>query len=76
MSDSPLTDHPIFDVPNANELYYEIEQDTIRRKLLAIRGSDIILAVGKSLRITSLVDPKGPGSSKASYKVGTNVRHL
>ncbi|KIO30221.1 hypothetical protein M407DRAFT_20688 [Tulasnella calospora MUT 4182] len=68
MSDSQLTDHPIFDVPNANEIYYEVEQETIRRNLLVIRGSDVILAVGKSLRITSLIDTKGPGSSKASYK--------
>lgn len=75
MSDSLLTDHPIFDVPNANELYYEVEQDTIRRNLLVVRGSDVILAVGKSLRITSLIDTKGPGSSKASYKVCSTGCH-
>ncbi|KAG9002874.1 hypothetical protein FRB90_011299 [Tulasnella sp. 427] len=82
MSDSPLADHPIFDVPDANELYYEVEHDAIRRTLMVTRGSDIILAVGKTLRITSLVDAKGAGSSKASYKtlyaphVDFNITHI
>lgn len=36
---------------------------------MVLRGSDLIVAVGKQLRITSLADTSAPSSSTPTYKV-------
>lgn len=40
-----------------------------RRNIMALRESDIILAVGREIRITSLADTGAVGRQRRSYKV-------
>ena len=79
MHDFTLADHPIFSVPES--VYNDTtdgdpsEQTGFQSlkhhsSTMVMRGSDLILAAGKELRIANVVDAKVAGSSKAAYKVG------
>lgn len=82
MANSSLPEHPIFDVPESslsNQLGESSgssngEDNSNHSQggptnMMLLRGSDLILAVGKELRITTIVESKVPGTSKTSYKV-------
>lgn len=73
MDSASLSQHPIFSTPATG-----VPSDTSRdegggghgrRNIMVLRGSDLIVAVGKQLRITSLADTSAPSSSTPTYKV-------
>lgn len=76
MQESFLPNHPIFDVP---ESLLNVDSGRSssggndnhkgQTNLMLLRGSDLILAVGKELRMTTVVEAKAPGTSKVAYKV-------
>jgi nucleoporin NUP82 len=70
---SLLKGHPIFSSdtnPSQQlELYNDSPSPSGRRQAMVLKDADLIVAVGKELRVTSLGDAKlGRGKSKA-YKV-------
>lgn len=72
MDASSLSQHPIFSAPDNSEhpgaSSLPSASGPRRRNVVAIRGSDVILACGKELRIGSLADA---GSQPTSFKVNT-----
>jgi nucleoporin NUP82 len=72
---SLLKGHPIFS-PSSDtnpsqhlELYNDSPSPSGRRQVMVLKDADLIVAVGKELRVTSLGDAKlGKGKAK-SYKV-------
>ena len=71
---SLLKGHPIFssssdtNQPQQPELYDDSSLPSGRRQVMVLKDADLIVAVGKELRVTSLGDTKlGRGKSK-SYK--------
>ena len=72
---SLLKGHPIFSSSSDTnpsqqpELYNGSTTPSCRRQVMVLKDADLIVAVGKELRVTSLGDAKlGRGKSK-SYKV-------
>ncbi len=72
---SLLKGHPIFssstdtNLSRQLELYNDSPSPSGRRQVMVLKDADLIVAVGKELRVTSLGDAKlGRGKSK-SYKV-------
>jgi len=71
---SLLKGHPIFSSSDTDqsqqlELYNDSPSPSGRRQVMVLKDADLIVAVGKELRVTSLGDSKlGKGKSK-SYKV-------
>ncbi len=72
---SLLKGHPIFSSSSDTnpsqhlELYNDSPSPSGRRQVMVLKDADLIVAVGKELRVTSLGDAKlGKGKSK-SYKV-------
>jgi nucleoporin NUP82 len=72
---SLLKGHPIFSSSSDTnpsqhpELYDDCPSPSGRRQVMVLKDADLILAIGKELRVTSLGDAKlGKGKSK-SYKV-------
>jgi hypothetical protein len=73
-----LSKHSIFSVPPKEILAFD-ESVTLedlrhassatRKNVMCFRGSDLIVAVGSELRITTLVDPRNEGGSTGTYKV-------
>ncbi|KAG8965932.1 hypothetical protein FRC03_012768 [Tulasnella sp. 419] len=70
--------HPIFSVEDPGSLSLsDLQTDDEledfppnKRNVMVVRGSDLIVAVGSQLRITSLVDARASSSqSKAAYKI-------
>ncbi|KAG9039651.1 hypothetical protein FRB95_009232 [Tulasnella sp. JGI-2019a] len=72
METSQLSDHPIFSSNDSqsdtNVVLGAIASGSRRRTIMALRGSDLIVAVGKELRITSLADTASSSSSAKAYK--------
>ncbi|EJD01179.1 uncharacterized protein FOMMEDRAFT_110790 [Fomitiporia mediterranea MF3/22] len=79
-----LDDHPIFSPPSASlnapelsaslkDLQNDEDSDTAeasgRRQVMCMKDSDLILACGSELRMTSLHDVKMSGGSQRTYKV-------
>jgi nucleoporin NUP82 len=72
---SLLKGHPIFSSPSDTNQSQQLElcndspKPSGRRQVMVLKDADLIVAVGKELRVTSLGDGKlGKGKSK-SYKV-------
>ena len=69
---SLLNAHPIFSSSTDNnqlEIYNDSPLPAGRRQVMVLKDADLIVAIGKELRVTSLGDAKlGKGKSK-SYKV-------
>jgi nucleoporin NUP82 len=72
---SLLKGHPIFssstdiNLSQQLDLYNDSPLSSSRRQVMVLKDADLIVAVGKELRVTSLGDAKlGKGKSK-SYKV-------
>ncbi|KAG8881216.1 hypothetical protein FRB97_009785 [Tulasnella sp. 331] len=73
METAQLSEHPIFSsndiaggVNNSSSVHASGRR---RRTIMVLRGSDLIVAVGKELRITSLADTASSSSSAKAYKV-------
>lgn len=73
MEASQLSDHPIFSLHDgqvdANISSGGSASGSRRRTIMALRGSDLVVAVGKELRITSLADTASSSNSGKAYKV-------
>jgi nucleoporin NUP82 len=72
---SLLRGHPIFSSSSDTKQLQRLELDndspslSCRRQVMVLKDADLVVAVGKELRVTSLGDAKlGKGKSK-SYKV-------
>jgi nucleoporin NUP82 len=69
---SLLNGHPIFSSSTDTSLSQQLDDSSLlpgRRQVMVLKDADLIVAIGKELRVTSLGDAKlGKGKSK-SYKV-------
>ncbi len=76
--------HPIFSPPPSEQPTASTSTDvqtssSLRRNLLAVRQTDLIVAVGKEIRILNLqevAEKKQQDSSDVAYKVSIQLSHL
>lgn len=79
---SILNGHPIFTPEdNADNNSLELSVNTLsrvagdeqitggRKQLMLIKDADLVVAIGKTIRMTSLTDSRLNGTAKQSYKV-------
>lgn len=77
---SILNAHPIF-APDGDGTSLELSVNSLtrlskdeqspggRRQIMLIKDADLVVAIGKSIRMTSLTDSRLNANSKQSYKV-------